>query len=565
MRELDYGHTVYDTLVIGAGGAGLAAAIASAGNGAKTAIISKGPCGRSGATYYNLAELGAYNCPDDSGNVNDSVETFYEDIMSAALGMSSAGLSRIVAEQSSICLDEILHMPGGDRIFQKDSGRYMVFKSCFSSKPRAHIMHDHFRPLLEVLLRQAASLPVDMIENVTVADLIVSDGVCCGAYGYDAEGNEVVVRAKNTILAAGGASKIFAHNMYPDDITGDSYAMAYRAGACLTNLEFIQMGIGVGHPFVNLFENYLWNCYPTLKNAQGKAFLASYLPDGLDTRTVIRDKSAHFPFSTRDYSKYVEIAIKSEIDRGNVNGHGCVYLDVKGKDFDALLREENEFSKMWDTTYNWYRQKGIDILEQPLEVACFAHAINGGVLIDENAMSSVEGLYAAGECAAGPHGADRLGGNMSLASMVFGRIAGMRSAERAAAVTLIPDVDAEIKQLRDFWRGISLNPGITEREVMDKIGKESDRALLVIRSGERLEKYLDALDACRKACIGENTGRQDAVSVLNAIETGKLIARAALERKESRGGHYREDYPKQNDEYDENILISSKGIVFSDI
>ncbi len=558
-----------DILIIGGGGAGMAAAIAAAKMGVDVLLVSKGESGRSGATYYDIAEIGAYNAPDGTGDPTDNAEVFYEDIKKASLSMASLDLCRIIAERSLETLEYITSMPDGDRIFEKNGEGYKVFQSCFTSKPRAHIMHDHFRPLLAVLGKEAVRLGIKTINGVTVADLLVENGVCCGAYGFDQNGQDMVFAAKSVILAAGGASQLFRHNMYPDDVMGDSYAMALRAGAKMTNMEFLQMGIGMAYPFINLFENYLWECYPILKNGLNEKFLHGYIPTGITEKQVLRDKRLHFPFSTRDNSSYVEIAVQKEINAGRGNRNGNILLDINTPEFRELQKYENNFSLMWKTTYDWYLGKGVDLQQKSMEIACFAHAINGGALIDVNGAASIEGLYAVGEAAAGPHGADRLGGNMSVASQVFGRIAGGHSAVRAKKTRSIPDLSKAVQERRNFWAEIWLPDGASEEEILASVKNESDRCLLVVRNEEQLLEYKGILRKLQKACRnGDRCRPMDKsrmVSLYNLMETGILIARSALARKESRGSHYREDYPLMLPSYGENLIIEAETEYFQKI
>ena len=558
---LDYRTVKSEVLVLGGGMAGLAAAIAAAREGADVLLASWGAPGKSGATYYDVAEVGAMNAPDGSADPTDSAEVFYNDIVSAALSTASLPLCRILAEEAVGALERVAALPGGDAVFERKQGVYKVFRACFSSKPRSHIIHDHFRPLLSVLLAEALRLGVRFLDGVAVAELFVQGGQCWGAYGIDEKGEGLLFLAKAVVLAAGGASQLFAHNMYPCDVMGGGYAAAHRAGARMTNMEFVQMGIGVAHPFINLFEHYLWDSYPKLRNGAGKAFLQETLPEGVTEQNAIFDKSHHFPFSTRDRSQYIEIAVQKEINRGNTTKNGNVLLDLDTHTFHALLQEENNFSKMWRTTEAWYGNKGVDLLKQPPEIACFAHAINGGVLIDEHAMSSVGGLFAVGEVAAGPHGADRLGGNMSLTSQVFGNIAGRESARMAKAVHAFADGSDFMKKSHAFYSTIAIPDGVSAEELLAQIRRCADRSLLIVRNEAGLQSYYDQLRAYQAAMEQKSGGQRPgtidrvAVNLYHLLESGALITMAARARKESRGSHYREDYPHMSEAYACNYVI----------
>ena len=574
--EITYEKIHCDVLVIGGGGAGLAAAISAARQGVDVMIVSKGESGKSGATYYDVAEIGAFNAPEPASG--DSSECFYEDIERASLGMAVPELSRILADRASETLKYLTSLPGGDAVFERNGEGYQMFQSCFTSKPRAHVMKDHFRPLLEVLRREAVRLGVKSRAGITVAELLVKQGVCYGAYGFDMENHEVVVLAKSVILAAGGAGQLFARNMYPRDVTGDAYALAYRAGARMANMEFVQMGIGVAYPFINLFENYLWECFPRLENGNGECFLEKYLPEGVTQKEVLQKKRGHFPFSVRDCSAYVEIAVQKEINAGKGNHRGNVFLWLDTPKMWKGLNHQNQFSLMWETTRQWYHAKGIDIQSQALEIACFAHAVNGGALIDAHAMTSVDGLYAVGEAAAGPHGADRLGGNMSVASQVFGKIAGEHSAVRAKRMASRPGrgegagVTRELEfgflsnagegnvPHSDFWRSLRLPEGVTMEEMKKWIQMETNKSLLIVRNEARLREYIEFLHKLQNRCLEDgNTEKvptNQMVSLWHMMDTGLLMAQAADGRKESRGSHYREDYPELDTEQGKMNIIT---------
>ena len=551
-----------DVLVVGGGMAGLAAAVAAAEEGTDVVLASLGEAGKSGATYYDVAEIGAFNAP--CACETDSAQVFYEDIMTAALSMASPKLCRILAEEAEPALHRLAAMPGGETLFEREQNRYKVFQACFSSKPRSHIIHDHFRPLLQVLGRQAVRLGVRCVPCM-VSELLVEDNRCFGALGLDARENEMTILAGAVVLAAGGASQLFSRNMYPWDVTGSGYALASMAGAKMTNMEFIQMGIGVAHPFINLFEHYLWDCMPVLKNAEGKAFLEDYLPEGVDRNMAIADKGRHFPFSTRDHSKYVEIAVQNEINCGRGTSRGNVFLDVRTDRQQELLKQGSHFSSMWPTTWNWYHSKGVDLLKQPIEVACFAHAINGGALINESAETSVQNLFAVGEAASGPHGADRLGGNMSLTSQVFGQIAGKESAARARKERLSPD-----KQKAERYRRQAGSYGLEAaqqgQEMLAHLQRMTDRSMLIVRNEDGLARYRDELDSL----VAEMESRpktltRQAVGMRHLLEAGSLMAQAALARKESRGSHYREDYPVMKSQYEQNYVIERRAGSFQKV
>lgn len=549
----------FDVLVVGGGGAALRAALSAWQNGAKTALLCKKKVGKSGATYNSVAEVGAFNVPDGSMDSTDSPEAFYQDMVDASLGMARLPLCRILAEEAEDALRDLEEMSCGE-VFSKVDGHFNVYQACFSTKPRSHVVENHFLPILEALREAIGKTDVAIFNDLQVVDLLVGEQGIGGVLAMSPDGEPVVIHAKSVVLATGGASRLFHRNMYPADITGDGYAMAYRAGAQLANMEFIQAGIGVAYPFINLFGNYLWKAFPHIRNGRREDILLKYggcpqaVHDALEQKT-------HFPFSTRDASKLIEIAVQSEINAGNTSENGNVYLDFLDTDFQTLLAEDPAFASMWRFTYEWHKEKGIDFYKQPIEISCFAHAINGGVLIDENAESSISGLFAAGETASGPHGADRLGGNMSVTCQVFGKIAGASAAKRAKSMDDCIDVAAEEKRLTEQLNACKTGYHAGLDELLDTVQRESDKALLIVRDEKGLTEYQKVLHTVEGrlslGCREEDLSKL--LQLKNLVTTGKLIASAALERRESRGSHYRRDYPELDDRFNQMIVLKKHG------
>jgi len=556
-----------DVLVIGGGGAALRAAIAAKRLGSDVLMASKGEVGKSGATYYSVAEVGAFNVPDGALDSTDNPEIFYEDIKKAAKSMAKLSLCKILSEKAEEAMLDLEHMNNGNKIFKRENGQYLVYKACFSSKARSHVVQNHFKPILSVLSEEATKLNIRQLNDITVTDLLVEGGRCWGAFTLNKEGKSIVILAKSVILATGGGSRLFKRNMYPIDISGDGYAMACRAGAKLTNMEFMQAGVGLAYPNINLFQNYLWGGMPRLTNSKGEEFLKYYIPEGVKTEDVLLAKKEHFPFSSCDISKFVEVSIQNEINKNNSTVNGNVYLDFIGVDFDKLLSSKTNFSSMWPLTYQWYKKMGIDLKKDSIEIACFAHAINGGVLINEQAETSINGLYAAGETAAGAHGADRLGGNMSVTCQVFGKIAGENAAKSASMEKEWQPCESSLRQAEAFVQRFKSRGDMNLSDLLNDVQDKSDKALLILRNATGLSKYLEDLDRIEKLLfsnvnISSAGSINEAVCLQNLIETGRMIARAADMRKESRGSHYRTDFPEMNAEFSKNIIIEKDSLYF---
>ncbi|MCG5487188.1 MAG: FAD-binding protein [Sinorhizobium meliloti] len=250
-----------DVLVIGSGGAALRAVLAAHDEGADVMVFVKNNFRRSGATFYSVADVGAYNVPDGAGDPTDSPDVFREDILKAAQGMADPRLVDILVNESE---SSLRYLEKFGVHFERKEDRYLAFRACFSSKPRSHVLKDHFKPIMRALGEEATRRGIRAMDRMMVVDLVSDGAVCHGAMAIDDKGGLIFVRAKSVILTTGGASQLFSKNLYPAGITGDGYAMAWRAGAELANMEFMQAGVSIIDPFINLFGNYLWDAHPNL-------------------------------------------------------------------------------------------------------------------------------------------------------------------------------------------------------------------------------------------------------------------------------------------------------------
>ncbi len=548
-----------DVLVVGSGAAALRAALEASSSGASVLVVIKGEFRKSGATFHSVAEIGAFNVPDNAGQVGDSPDVFLNDILTAGQGMADPELSSIVAHEAE---DAMRFLEQYGVTFEREGDHYLVFRACFSSKPRSHVIKDHFKPIVKALGVEATRRGIQVMDLTMVTNLIVRDGECFGVHVIDRDGQPGVIRAKATIMTTGGASQLFEKNLYPADITGDGYAMAYRAGAYLVNMEFMQAGVSIVAPFTNLFGNYLWDAFPNLTDRDGKAFVTDYLPDDISLEDVIKQKERHFPFSSSDISRYIEISIQKAINDNRGTDEGGVYMDFIGRDFEAVLADKSRsIAQMWPLTYQWYKERGVDLYRDRMQIACSAHAINGGIYIDRNAESNIRGLYAAGEVAAGPHGADRLGGNMAMTCQVFGRRAGVAAAARAKTVVQrnISDLDEEQQAFLAQFRGQGVNElaGLRLR-----LQKAANRHLLVVRHESGLKSFIETCNEVRQLLLNDSriatpSDLVAAIELNNLCEVGILMAKAALLRSESRGSHYREDFPQTDEKQAQNIFMDT--------
>lgn len=546
-----------DVLVIGAGGAGCRAAIAAADGGASVLMVSKAAPGRAGATAHPVAEMAGYNAGDPV--VPQDVQRHYEDMVAAGQGMADKKLAAIVAVGAP---DTIKQLEKWGVRFEQENGSYYIFKSCFSSSPRTHVIRGHGEPILKAIIGQIKQRSnIRVMNGITVMGLSVSHGACVGAYGL-CGGEMIHIGAKAVVLATGGSGYIFERNMNPYDVTGDGYSMAYHAGASLTNMEFMQIGMGFSWPLENIFNGYIWEGMPKLTAADGGDIFDGVLPESLNTRDVMHEHRKHFPFSTSDCSKYLEIAVHRAVREGRGTEHRGISIDLScmTDGYVASLPDDCGIRHMWPIAKEYMLSKGVDLLSDKVEVACYAHAINGGVKIGTDAMSDIDGLFAAGECAGGPHGADRLGGNMMVTCQVFGAIAGSNAAAYALR-SRRGEADAESVSRMEEMEHILYRKADTE-EMLSRLKKETQDCLLVGRTEDGLLHLAEAI-RCLSAQLEDSpvadVPDEHNVVLYHGLTAAMLMCESARRRKESRGAHHRADYPEKDAAYGRPFTLWKSG------
>lgn len=551
-----------DVLVIGGGGAAARAALEACGRGARVAMVMKGLFGRCGTTAYRVAEIAGYNAADGLVDPEDSPVEHLKDILAAAAGTCDERLASILAHEAPGTLAglEAWQVP-----LEMDGGRYLEVLGCFATRPRMHIIRGHAEPVLAAMVPRIRDVGVRVVENTMVTRLLVHKGDCVGAVGVDEAGEMVVFRAGAVAMGTGGAGQLFLHSLNPPDVVGDGYALGYRAGAELVNMEFMQAGPGIVHPIKNILNSWVWMLHPRVYNARGEEFLHRYLPPGISLEECMNRRSGHYPFSTCDGSQWIDIAIQKEILAGRGAPEGGVYLDLTRVSEASLpaTRRGEEVRKMWATTRDWLlKERHLDVTREPVQVAVFGHAINGGMRIDERCETTVQGLFAAGEAAGGPHGADRLGGNMIVSLMVFGRRMGRFAAERARGRRLPSEIDALVAEEESRLRGLLARRGeVKPLDLKRRIQRAMWRGVLVVRREAELRDCLLGMHRIRtdwdnNLRVADARDLWQALETGNMLEVGEIMARAALLRTESRGSHYREDFPGRDDSHWEKSIVS---------
>ena len=544
-----------DVLVIGGGMAGCRAAIAAADYGGSVVLATKMPLNNGGASTFPVAEMAGYNAGDP--DIPGDVEKHYEDIVNAGQGMANPLLARILAENAP---GTIAELEKWGVVFEKEGDGYYIFKSCFATSPRTHVIRGHGEPIVKAMSGQIQLRSnINVADDLTVLELDVRDGRCCGAWAIKTDGTFVHISAGAVVIASGGATQVFTRNLNPKDVSGDGYALAYDAGAELINMEFMQSGIGFSHPIVNMFNGYIWAAHPKLHNNVNEQFLGKYLPKGMTQEHVMDEHRRHFPFSSSDDSKYLEVGIQKEIRAGGGSPNRGIYADLRHltDDYIRSINDDCGLHHMWYIARDYMREKGVDLNSQIVEIAVFAHAINGGVNIDESASSTLPGLYAAGEAAGGPHGADRLGGNMMVTCQVFGKIAGENAAKWAAQ-----NKAATYSNMQPSEKIMQILHKRLDNEILIKELQEiNQNNLLVCRSEESLSRVLQFTENAAHEL--ETAKTQDGIDTDNfrlyaMLLSSRLMAKAALQRKESRGSHFREDYP-QKDSLESKPVVQKRG------
>lgn len=560
-------HT-HDVLVIGAGGAGLRAAIEVSAQGLSVGLVCKSLLGKA---HTVMAEGGAAAA---LGNVDpqDGWQTHFKDTMKGGKFMNNWRMAELHAKQAP---DRINELQQWGAVFDRTKDG-KISQRAFGGHTYKRLAHVGDRTGLEMirtLQDKGVHSGIDVYMECTVSQLLKDgDGRVNGAFGYWREsGRFVVFNAKAVILATGGTGKAWKITSNSWEYTGDGQTLAYDAGADLLDMEFIQF-----HPTGMVWPPGVRGILVTegvrgeggiLRNKDGKRFMFDYLPpetkhtfaeteeecDRWVKATLANEHTdARRPpeLSTRDN---VAKAIYYEVQAGRGSPHGGVFLDISYQDADRIKR------KLPSMYHQFKELADVDITKQPMEVGPTMHYTMGGIRVNpETQMTAVPGLFAAGECAAGLHGANRLGGNSLSDLVVFGRLAGLGAVEFAKSVEGTPKADeAQVKAAAQELLAPFERTGEGPYEVHRDLQEVMQHKVGIMRTEEDLQKALVELDAIEKrvakvsveGSIQFNPGWHLAQDLKNMIVVSKAVAKCALERRESRGGHTRVDFPN----YDEKL------------
>ena len=558
----DYSVHEYDVLVIGAGGAGLRAAIEASSSGAKVAIISKSMLGKA---HTVMAEGGAAAALANKDK-RDSWKVHFRDTMKGGKYLNDWRMAVVHAQQAP---DRIRELETWGAVFDR-TPKGLTSQRNFGGHtyPRlAHIGDATGLELIRTLQEKGVHMGMDVFMEFTVRRLFTNEGEITGCFAYDRnDGSLHLFKAKSIVLATGGITRCWAVCSGSWEYTGEGHALAYWAGAEIGDMEFVQF-----HPTGMIWPPSVKGILVTegvrgeggmLTNSEGKRFMFDYVPDMYAEEFADTEKEAlewvdevisgklatkRRPpeLLTRDV---VAKAINSERDAGRASEHGGAYLDIS-------WRSPEDIKKKLPGMYHQFKElAAVDITTTKMEVGPTAHYVMGGVKVNpETQESTISGLYAAGEAATGLHGANRLGGNSLSDLIVFGKIAGESAASRAAEMDGFTDIPEEeiASAISETLAPLSREGGENPAAVVEDLREMMQEKVGIIRTGKLLQEALKDLDELEAraalTCPGGsriyNPGWHQALELGAMIDVSRMCTLAALEREESRGGHTRDDFP----------------------
>ncbi len=548
-----------DILVIGSGGAGCRAAIEAKKSGQEVLLVCKGPIGRSGLTpMTNPAFAAIFQTRDKE----DSPDVFFKDMVEGGYFLNDEKKVRIVTKQAS---DEILYLESlGVRFDRTENGEIEQYPMPSHSKRRACRLDDNMgRILLMALRNEMARLGVEILEDFFVLDLITRNEKVVGASGFLwSEGIFLTISAKAVIIATGGHEALYSFRTTTPRATGDGIALACRAGAEMVDLEFMQF-----NPYTMIYprgaagvlvpmNGYIMTGGGKYRNNLGEPFIDKWDPVRKET-------------TTRDIKTK---AMFTEMIEGRGSEHGGVYLDLKGLEDLNGMSPRQVLERIGEMHNKYLNQFGVDILSGgPLEVAPAAHFGLGGIWTNEKTEASLMGLYAAGEVSGGLHGANRMDATSMSEIFVFGAISGREAASYSSSSTRVSPsrglAEKERRKAIAFLEGAngSTKVGRAKKQLEDTmftyfgIMKDAAGMRRGMREIEKLKsKVIPDLQIKDKQLVA-NYDLLEAFEFKNMLEVAEIIAISAQNRKESRGAHYRKDFPEKQENWCRNTIIKQVG------
>ncbi len=562
----------YDVVVIGAGGAGLRAAIEAHAQGARTAIVCKSLLGKA---HTVMAEGGIAAA---MGNVwsEDNWRVHFRDTMRGGKMLNNWRMAQLHAQEAP---DRVWELEEWGALFDRTKDG-LISQRDFGGHRYARLAHVGDRTGLEMirtLQQHAVSLGIDVFMECTITRLLKGGNQISGAFGYWREsGRFICFTAPAVILATGGIGKSYKVTSNSWEYTGDGHALALHAGAALLNMEFVQF-----HPTGMVWPLSVKGLLVTesvrgdggvLRNSEGKRFMFDYIPAFFAKETADNEAEADRWYDDKAGNRRppellprdeVARAINSEVKAGRGSPHGGVFLDI------ASRRSAEYIRKRLPSMYHQFKELAdVDITAEPMEIGPTCHYVMGGVEVDpDTEMSGVQGLYAAGEVAGGMHGANRLGGNSLSDLLVFGRRAGLAAAQYATKLGTdrpsVADHDvvtASRAALAPFEEEGGENPYTVQMELQETMNSLVGIIRTADEMTQALAKITELKERIRHLTVEGhrqyNPGWHLALDISNMLRVSECVARAALERQESRGGHTRDDFPTAEPEWGKvNVVL----------
>jgi succinate dehydrogenase / fumarate reductase, flavoprotein subunit len=578
---MDFESFRYDVLVIGAGGAGLRAAIEASAAGVKVGLICKSLLGKAHTVMAEGGVAAALANVDD----RDSWKVHFADTMRGGQYINNWRMAELHAREAP---DRVRELEAWGAVFDRTvDGRILQRNFGGHRYPRlAHVGDRTGLELIRTLQDQGVHRGIDVHMEFTVVRLLTTDGRASGVVGYERErGRFKVFSAGAIVLATGGAGRAYKVTSNSWEGTGDGHSLAYQAGAELMDMEFIQF-----HPTGMIWPPSVQGILVTegvrgeggiLLNSEGRRFMFDSIPDNYRNQTadnedegwryVQGDKNARRPpeLLTRDH---VARCIMREVKAGRGSPRGGVFLDIAWIKKRLPNAEEHIRRKLPSMYHQFKELADIDITKEPMEIGPTTHYIMGGVRVEgDTQMSTVPGLFAAGECAAGINGANRLGGNSLSDLLVFGKRAGEYAAQFAQKNTparldqtiVKAAVDEAVKPFENAQSG-GENPYAVQTALQDMM----QSLVGIVRTESEMQRALGDIAslkarAARAAVTGHreyNPGWHTALDLHHLLTVSEAITRSAIERKESRGGHFREDFPEKLAEFATFNIVTRKTV-----
>jgi len=568
----------YDVLVIGAGGAGLRAAIEASSMGVSVGVICKSLLGKAHTVMAEGGIAAAMGNVDD----RDNWKVHFADTMRGGQYLSNWRMAELHAKEAPECVREL--EAWGALFDRTQDGRILQRNFGGHKYPRlAHVGDRTGLEMIRTLQDHGIHQGIEVHMESTVLALLTDDGRVTGAFGYERErGRFLTFRAKAVVLATGGIGRAYKITSNSWEYTGDGHALAYDAGADLLDMEFVQF-----HPTGMIWPPSVCGILVTegvrgeggvLRNKEGRRFMFDDIPELYRAQTADNeeegwrytqgDKDARRPpeLLTRDH---IARCIVRQIKEGRGSPHGGVFLDISWIKARLPNAAEHIQRKLPSMYHQFKELADIDITKEPMEVGPTTHYMMGGVKVDgDTQMSTVPGLFAAGECAAGLHGANRLGGNSLSDLLVFGKRAGRYAAcfakeHREGRIDNALVSQAAARALAPFER----NNGTGPYQIQQKLQEIMQDLVGIVRTESEMKQALAEIEELsrRTSAVSVegnreyNNGWHTALDLPNLLTVSEAIARAAIERDESRGAHFREDRPAKNAELGKISMVVRRG------